>query len=83
MAGDLNGEKEKLSDVFEMTDQASSCVMRSGVYNCDLRREELFHESFSDIGIQFWSKRATWDTMLQMNDYNAIGDHVSTLDGWM
>lgn len=51
--GDLAGEKEKVSEIFEVRDQALLYIKRLEVYNLDSRPRDLFHASVSEMGILF------------------------------
>lgn len=72
--GDLKGEKEKVSEILEVEDQALSYIKQSGDYSRDPRRQYLFHASVWEIEIQFWKIGATWNTMLQLVNKKATGD---------
>lgn len=82
MEGDLEGENEKVSEMFEVEDLAFMCVKSPGVHNRSLRRRDLFYPSALEMGIQFWRKEATCNTMLQMVDYNLTGDVLCQHQEW-
>lgn len=78
----MEGEKEEVSEVFDMEDLVLLYIKSPGVYNCDFCRRHLFQASVLKIGTKFWRKTTTWDTMLQMIDYSATADIAYGHPGW-
>lgn len=56
MKGDLEREKEKVSEALKVEDPALLSGKRPGGYSCDLRRIDPFHGPVSDLEIHFCRK---------------------------
>lgn len=81
MMENLNREK-KVSQVFEVEDQAHLYTKCSRVYNLDPGPGDLFYASVMEMKIHFWKKKKTWDKVLQMADYNDTGGTAYQHRGW-
>lgn len=61
---DLKKRKEKVSEVFEMGDQAPLYTKHPGIYTRDPHRRDLFRVLVLKMGIHFWRKEVPCDKII-------------------
>lgn len=71
--GNVKVEREREFPVLQAEEQRFIYVKRPGVYNCDLRRKDLFYSFVAEIALQLSRRGAEWEAMPGMVDYNACG----------